>query len=127
MTQEEIIQTALKDHLELMVFKELYHDYKKKIDPENECQFLFAEIIYFCLYSAATGIIGGFSYNATEKLFHKINKAEKLDEGFEGIVNREKYDELRKIRHPKTDPKIEIDIEFEIDLKSKYHLLMRKR
>lgn len=128
MTQEDIIQT--KDSIsnqELMVFKELYNDYKKKIDPEDECEFQFIDIIYFCLSAAASGIIGNFAYGATKRLFDKINKADELDEGFEGIVNPEKYDELRKIRYPKTDPKIEFNIEFETEIKRKYRLLMRKR
>jgi hypothetical protein len=108
-------------------FKELYYDYKKKIDPEDECQFSFTDIIYFCLYTAASGIIGNFAYDAIKRLVHKINKEEKLDEGFEGIVNPEKYDELRKIRNPRSGPKIDIDVEFEIDIKRKYRILLRKR
>jgi hypothetical protein len=108
---------------------ELYKEFKNSIDPRDEVQFSFDEIVYFLIADAASGIVGNLAYDALKEIIRRISKREndaKLIEQYEKTVFFTKCESLRIERHGSLPSSVEAKAEIEAEVKTKYHLIVRK-
>ncbi len=108
-------------------FTELYTDYKRKVDPDDTCQFASPDIVYFVLLAAAQGVIGNYSHEAIKSLFNDVvsSAKEKLSAVFDRVVSKLNYEALRKQRFPSQPPAECLGADYRIKLSKKYRLLVR--
>lgn len=67
----EFYKTAL---LQDEISKALYIDFKNKVNPREDVQFSFQDVIYFVISAATAGITGNLIYDSLKKLFKRIDK-----------------------------------------------------
>ena len=64
----------------------LYKDYKNRIEPSDDVQFSFADVVYFVIAAAASGIIGNAAYDAIRAFLSKFPGSRRLTENFNYLI-----------------------------------------
>jgi hypothetical protein len=106
----------------------LYQSFKHSVDPRDKVAFSFADVIYFSLAAAASGIIGHLAYDAVKGVIKRIgekNEATSLEQTFEETVAISQYEEFRIKENGEGDPLIEVDTIIQTDIERKYKLIVR--
>ena len=82
--------------------KELYFDFKNRVDPRKEVNFSFDDTVYFVICAALSGVVGNFAYDVIKKIIHHIRvkpKQKDPEEVFTKVIKLEKYEEIRVSIH----------------------------
>jgi hypothetical protein len=107
--------------------EELYRDFKKRVNPSDDIEFLFVDVVYFVLLAATSGIVGNFAYDAIKTIIRKIKDRDNdLEKEFSNVIRVAKYEELRSLKHPDNSAQLIVDVEIELRIKKKYHLLIQE-
>ncbi len=107
----------------------LFSDYKNRVAPSKKVSFSFADVVYFVLIAALSGVIGNFAYDVMKSVVKGLaNKHEttNLEDTFDRVVRETKYEELRIQHHPDGSCKIESTSELETETETRYRLVMWK-
>ena len=107
----------------------LYADYKNRVDPSDKVAFSFNDTVYFVLAAAASGVIGNFVYDVIKAAVTSLASNcdnEEVSECFSKVVRQTKYEQLRIEAHPDGACKIEVTSQIEIELETRYRLIVLK-
>jgi hypothetical protein len=110
--------------------RDLYADYKNRVDPGNVASFSFGGDIYFALSAAGSGIIGNFAYDVIKSMVKKLgrkNNRPELEETFVQVVRETKYEELRIEYRTDGSGNMKSSSELNTELETRYRLIVLKK
>lgn len=106
----------------------LYREFKNEIDPRETVKFRFADVVYFVIASATSGIIGNLAYAAVKSLVKRIAGAnqEKVIKQFEQVISEVRYEQLRIESHGQEPPLVEVHEDTVSEIRTKYRILLER-
>jgi hypothetical protein len=107
--------------------QELYADYRNRVALRKMVAFSFADVVYFGLIAAASGIIGNFAYDVVKSIVRNLaekHRAPKLAESYERVVRETRYEELRIEYHSGDSCNLQSTTELEREIETRYRLVV---
>ena len=94
---------------------------------DGTTKFYLADIVYFAVVAAATGILGNLAYDALRLLLKRITQDNEASRALEDVASEVFYEIRRKRRHKSLAGSTIVNRELEISLKVRYRLLVQRR
>ena len=101
--------------------------FEKNLARGEDTKFYLADIVYFAVVAAATGILGNLAYDALRLLLKRITQDNEASRALEDVASEVFYEIRRKRRHKSLAGSTIVNRELEISLKVRYRLLVQRR